>query len=109
MKARKAIYLSESHTLWMVLQLSNLLNGSSVHFFLREVRDELGAMRLSKLKSNTSWNLRCVVWPATGGRCFIHVPEGSAQQGWNEFLNMVNNFINRIGSSKDKVEKIEKN
>lgn len=101
MEVRKAIYLSKSHSLWMVKQISDLLNGSSVRFFLREVRDDSGAMRLSKFKSKMGWNLRCVVWPATGGRFFIHVPEGTAQQGWTEFLGMINSFIIRIGCYTD--------
>lgn len=39
LEARKVIYLSKSHLLWMVEQISDLLNGSSVRF-LREVRDD---------------------------------------------------------------------
>lgn len=100
MEARKIIHLSETHMLWTVKQITDLLNGSSIHFFLREMRDASRVMRLSKLKNNIGWNLRCVVWPATGGRFYIHVPEGAAQ-GWNEFLEMLNNCIHQTWSPKE--------
>lgn len=80
-EVRKAIQLSKSQLLWMVEQIEDLLNGSSIRFFLREWREDLGTIRISKLKTKAGWNLRCVVWPTSGGRFYIHVPEGVAQHG----------------------------
>lgn len=99
-EARKVIQLSESRVYWTVKQLADLLNGSSVCFFSRETRDNLGAMRISKFKNTSGWNLRCVVWLAIGGRLFVHIPEGKAQQGWEEFAKMLKSSINRFGSEK---------
>lgn len=62
---------------WLVNQLTDLLNGSSVRFFLREMQDASGTMRLAKFKNKLGWNIRCVVWPTTGGCLFIHVPKAS--------------------------------
>lgn len=57
-------------------------------------------MRLAKFKSNLGFNLRCVVWPGFGGRFFIHVREGPMQQGWADFLEMLNEFIQKKGELK---------
>lgn len=36
--------------------------------------------------------MRLVVWLSAGGRSFIHVPSGKAQQGWHSFLKMLKGF-----------------
>lgn len=45
LEVRKTIYLLESLMKWMVKQILDLLTGSSVRFFLREVHDDSGAMK----------------------------------------------------------------
>ena len=42
-EAQKAIHLSDSQLISLVNQLSDLPNGSSIRFFLREMRDDSGA------------------------------------------------------------------
>lgn len=76
LEAKKVLPLSELHLHWIVDQISEPLTGSSDHFFLRSVKAEGRVIRLSKFRANPGWILRCVVWPSSGGRFFIHIPTG---------------------------------
>lgn len=42
--------------------------------------------------------MHCEVWPASSGRCFIHVPMGVSHQGWRSFLEMLKSFAKKSKS-----------
>lgn len=92
-------------------QIRELLNGPREQFFLRNTRDNSGVIRISKFRIESRWTLRSVVWPALGGRNFLHIPIGATQKGWLSILKIIEGFLNNFEADRrqqDQYQKLEK-
>uniref|UniRef100_A0A9I9EAP6 Uncharacterized protein n=1 Tax=Cucumis melo TaxID=3656 RepID=A0A9I9EAP6_CUCME len=49
-------------------------------------------VEVSKFIAKFGWVIRCVVWPCTDGRSFIHIPSSKDKQGWVSFNKMLGGF-----------------
>lgn len=91
-EARKIIQISLSQLRWFIEAIQELLQ-SPYNFYLKNRRDDKGAVRLSEFRSNSGWFLRCIVWSSFGGRFFIHIHLGVSFIGWNSFVEMLSGFL----------------
>lgn len=75
---------------------------SLLFFILKNGRDYSDATRLSKFTTSLGWFLKCVMWPSSGGRYFLHVHSGDSQKGWCSFLDLLSDFLKKWKSRKSK-------
>lgn len=106
MEANKVLPLFETQLRWVVDQIGELLNGLSERFFLRNIRNDSRVIRILKFRANSGWT-RCVVWPASRGRIFIHVSKGTTQKGWISFLKMIEGFLYSFEADHGQHDKIQ--
>lgn len=66
-------------------QYLRVASGPSIRFLMKNGRDSTSVTQLSKFRTSSGWIMRCVVWPVSGGRYYIHIPMGPLEQGWLSF------------------------
>ena len=60
--------------------------------FYKKEKVDCGRVETSKFRTKSGWVLRCIAWPHTGGRSFIHIPIGEDKQRCKSFIKMLGDF-----------------
>ena len=66
---------------WFIEMVKDLSKKSEEYYFYKKEKVECGRVEASKFRSKSEWVLRCIAWPHTGGRSFIHIPIGEDNKG----------------------------
>lgn len=107
-EAKETLPLSNSHLRWFIKSILELLQGPPNRYFFKNDWDDYGVTRISKFIADSGCYLRCVIWPAMGGRFFIHIHSGVSQQGWKSFPKMLNEFLIKYEYTQWKKQQLPK-
>ena len=77
---------------WFIEMVKDLNKKSEEEYFYKKEKIECGRVETSKFITKSGWILRCIAWPSTGERSFIHIPIGEDKQGWKSFGKMLEDF-----------------
>ena len=59
---------------WFIEMVKDLNKKSEEEYFCKKEKVECGRVEPFKFITNSGCILRCIAWPSTGGRSFIHIP-----------------------------------
>uniref|UniRef100_A0A9I9EGZ1 Uncharacterized protein n=1 Tax=Cucumis melo TaxID=3656 RepID=A0A9I9EGZ1_CUCME len=76
----------------MTLSIFQLRWFIEMEYIYKKEKVECGRIETSKFRTKNEWVLRCIAWPSTEGRSFIHIPIGEDKQEWKSFGKMLGDF-----------------